>query len=308
MELSTYYYKAYGLSIGSELPLPPLVPHNNIASTVDLTIKRRRLLESPPLGTTKAYRAGLNARFAQNGPYCLWLDWSPVVSFMAINGNELLLETTRNEADLISLFTLSEALGLILFQKKYFLLHGSAVQIDGQGVVFLGEPGAGKSTTIAAFAQKGVPVISDDMVCIQIDKTGIPWLIPAFPQIKIWENTADGLQLPKEKMSPVQEGVNKFSWQDSIAFEEKAVPLKQLFILTPANPLGTITKQIPQSQAPVELIRYFPLPDALLNGEALKEYFEKSITIAKTIPVLKLSRPADFTKLYEFVDYLKTTL
>lgn len=305
MELSNYYYKAYGLFIGSEIPLPPLEPSK--ATTVDLTIKRRRLLKSPPLEATKVYRAGLNAQFAQNGRNCLWLDWSPLVAFMAINGNELLVETTKNNTDLIALFTLSEALGLILFQKNYFLLHGSAIQIGGKGVVFLGEPGAGKSTTVAAFAQKEVGVISDDMVCIHINDLGNPVLIPSFSQIKIWENSVDGLQLQKTNLSPVREGTNKFSWHDSLVFEENHVPLRQIFILTPPGDFVPLTEQLPQSQVPVELISYFPLPDTLLNGEALKEYFEKSVTIAHKVPVLKMNRPGDFDKLYEFVEYLKTT-
>jgi len=304
MELSTYCYTAYGLSIGSEIPLPPLEPSK--ATMVDLTIKRRRLPKSPPFEATKVYRAGLNAQFAQNGRNCLWLDWSPLVAFMAINGNELLVETTEDGTDLIALFTLSEALGLILFQKNYFLLHGSAVQIGGQGVVFLGEPGAGKSTTVAAFAQKGVPVISDDMVCIHINEAGNPVLIPSFSQIKIWENSVEGLQLQKENLSPVREGTNKFSWHDSIVFENNAVPLNRIFILTTPGDFVPVTEQLPQSQVPVELVSYFPLPDGLLKGEALKEYFEKSVAIAHKVPVWKMPRPADFAKLYEFVEYLKT--
>lgn len=303
MELTKYYYKAYGLSIGSEIPLPPLPISKAIP--VDLTIRRKRLLESPPLGAAKVYRAGLNARFAQEGRNCLWLDWSPLVAFKAINGNELLVETMENDAALIALFTLSEALGLILFQKNYFLLHGSAVQIGGQGIVFLGEPGAGKSTTVAAFAQKGVSVISDDMVCIHINESGNAVLIPSFSQIKIWENSVEGLQLPKENLSPVREGMNKFSWHDSMVFQENSVPLNRIFILNAPGDLVKLTGELPQSQVPVELIRYFPLPDALLNGEALKDFFEKSVAIAYRVPVLKMNRPEDFTQLYEFVEDLK---
>lgn len=302
MELTKYYYKAYGLSIGSEIPLPPL--KTGKPTSVDLTIKRRPLLESPPLSATKVYRAGLNARFAQNGRNCLWLDWSPLVSFMAINGNELLVETTENDAELIALFTLSEALGMILFQKNYFLLHGSAVQIGGQGIVFLGEPGAGKSTTVAAFAQKGLSVISDDMVCVHIHKSGNLELIPAFSQIKIWENSVDGLRLQKENLSPVREGTNKFSWHDSPIFQENPVPLKQIYILTTPKDLVRFTRTLPQSQVPVELLSFFSLPDALLSGQALKNYFEQSTVIAEQVTVLKMNRPKDFAKLYEFVEYL----
>jgi hypothetical protein len=145
------------------------------------------------------------------------------------------------------------------------------------------------------------------MVCIHINESGNPVLIPSFAQIKIWENSVDGLQLQKENLSPVREGTNKFSWHDSIAFEENVVPLKQIFILTAPGDFVPLTEQLPQSQVPVELISYFPLPDGLLNGEALKAYFEKSVAIAHKVSVLKINRPAGFAKLYEFVEYLKTT-
>ena len=305
MELTPYYYKAYGLSIASAIPLPPLKTTAPIAT--DLVIRREKLPESPPLESTKIYRAGLNARFAQKGLDCLWLDWTPFVSFLALKGEKLLVDTPRTEEDLVSLFTLSEALGLILFQKGYFLLHGSAVRIGDKGVVFLGEPGAGKSTTVAACAQQGYTVISDDMVCIQVDETGRLLLIPAFPQIKIWQSTVDGLELHQEKMAPVREGVNKFSWHDSIEFEENAVPLTQIFVLLPPNEPGNATGPLPASQVPVELLQHFPLADALLNGISLEDYFKKSVAIAQTIPLFRMRRPATFTALHEFVAHLTST-
>ena len=168
MELT--YYKAYGLRIASELPLPPLQPLS--PGPVDLVIKRGHLPQAPSFNETKIYRANLNARFAQQGSDQLWLNWSPRLSFMALNGNQLMVDTSLTDEDVISLFTLSEALGLILFQKGYFLLHGSAVRIGADGIVFLGQPGAGKSTTVAAFAQQGCPIISDDLVCVGLNAAG----------------------------------------------------------------------------------------------------------------------------------------
>lgn len=305
MGVGPYYYQAYGLAIAAEISLPPL--ETGPPTPADLTIRSGRLPESPPVAPTKIHRAGLNARFAQQGSNQLWLDWSPLVSFMALNGNELVVDTTHTDADLIALFTLSEALGLILFQKNYFLLHGSAVRVGDEGVVFLGEPGAGKSTTAAAFAQKGCPLLSDDMVCIQQDESGNHRLIPAFSQIKLWKSSVDGLQLAGERLAPVREGVNKFSWQASRAFTADAVPLKRIFVLTPPSESGCVVAPLPASQVPVELLRHFPLADALLTGLPLKEYFEKSVAIAQTTPVCRMSRPVDFTALDAFVAQLTST-
>ncbi|MBC3784077.1 serine kinase [Spirosoma utsteinense] len=299
----SYYYRAYGLSIVSDFLLPPL-PAGPPATVTDLTIRRGQLPARPSFVGSKAYRAGINAQFAQTEQGDLWLDWPPLISFMALNGNELIVDTTQTDDQVISLFTLSEALGLILFQKGYFLLHGSAVRIGNEGVVFLGEPGAGKSTTVAAFAGKGSRVISDDMVCIRLSMTGDHQLIPAFSQLKIWESSVIGLQLQQESMTPVREGMDKYSWHESIAFEEKAVPLKQIFVLLPPNEPGRVDSPLPSSQVPVELLHHFPLPDALLTGKGLKDYFEKSVALARTTPLFRMSRPADFAALHTFVDQL----
>ncbi len=301
-----YFYRAYGLSISSDFRLPPL-PERAATALVDLTIRSGQLLAKPPMVPSKAWRAGLQAQFAQTDQHHLWLDWPPLITFVARHGNELIVDTAQTDDQVLSLFTLSEALGLILFQKGYFLLHGSAVRLSDGGVVFLGEPGAGKSTTVAAFAAKGAGVISDDMVCIRPGPAGDHTLIPAFSQVKIWQNSVDGLALPLDSMTPVREGVNKFSWHESFPFDEEPVPLKQLVVLLPPNTPGSITTPVLSSQVPVELLHHFPLPDALLNGLELKKCFEQSVAIARTTPLFRMSRPATFTDLYSFVDRLNAT-
>jgi hypothetical protein len=302
MQLSKYYYTAYGLRISSTISLPLLKEIR--PTTVDLAIKLGKIHETPPLASTKIHRAGLDALFAQADDR-LWLDWSPIASFMAVNGNELIVDTTQTDEKILSLFILSEALGLILFQKGYFLLHGSAIQLNNKGIVFVGEPGAGKSTTVAAFAQKGVSIISDDLVCIRINELGKPSLIPAFSQIKIWEKSVEGLQLNKNGLDVVRTGSNKFSWHESISFEEEDVPLEQIFILNPPQEGEPEIRQLTESERPIALLSYFPLPDLLLRGGQLKDHFEKSVAIARTTPVFRMSRPADFTKLHAFVDDMK---
>lgn len=299
------YYIAYGLAIRSEIPLSYL---KKIEPTqADLVIRRGKLCSAPPWQDTKLYRAGLQAQIAHQGTDQIWLNWGPIGQFMALNGNELIIDTTTTDESLISLFTMSEAVGLLLFQRGYFLLHGSAIQLNQKGTVFVGQPGAGKSTTVAAFANRGVRIMSDDLVCIQVNDSGKPTLIPAFSQIKIWENSVDGLQIAKGELDSVREGANKFSWHESVSFEENTVPLEQIFVLTPSSESAGTMVEIPMSQRPIELLSYFPLPDSLLQGEALKNHFEKSVRIARTTLLQTLYRPGTFAKLYEFVDHLKTT-
>ena len=131
-------------------------------------------------------------------------------------------------------------------------------------------------------------------------------LIPAFSQIKIWETTVNGLNLDKADLAPVREGQTKFSWHKSVSFAEQEVPLDRIFVLEPPAESEHTATQVAMSQLPIELLNHFPLPDSLLSGELLRDYFEKSIVIANTTSLYKLNRPADFPKLFEFVEHLKT--
>ncbi len=305
MDLSNRFYTAYGLTIESEIALPPLV---EIAPRpADLLIRKAPVRASPVAEPTKIYRAGIQAQFAQNGPELLWLFWPPSLSFMALDSRELVVETNSTDPDWVALFTLSEAIGLILFQRGYFLLHGSALNLNGQGVVFVGEPGAGKSTTAAAFAQQGHALISDDLVCIHIDEAGKPWLVPAFPQLKLWETAVDGLQVAKTELTPVREGVRKYAWSESVTFADSRVPLAQILVLQPPGSGKTEPQPLALSQVPVTLLAYFPLADALLQGHALRGHFEQSVRLAQTIPVSTVSRPEDFKRLAAFVQLLAAT-
>jgi hypothetical protein len=84
------------------------------------------------------------------------------------------------------------------------------------------------------------------------------------------------------------------------------VPVKRAYVLTAPDDLASALVEVYPHQIPVELLRYFPLPDALLQGDTLKTYFDASVQIARTVSVFRLLRPADFTDLYAFVDNLKT--
>jgi len=71
-------------------------------------------------------------------------------------------------------------------------LHASGVAIDGRAVLFAGDPGAGKSTTVAAFAALGFPVLSDDVVPVWSTDAGpVAW--PGYPRVSLWADAAEAL-------------------------------------------------------------------------------------------------------------------
>jgi hypothetical protein len=82
--------------------------------------------------------------------------------------------------------------GALLRLRGVIALHASAVVVNGRAIAFLGPPGAGKSTTAAAMAMRGIPVLSDDIVPLQRARGG--WNARAgYPTLCLWPESVEGL-------------------------------------------------------------------------------------------------------------------
>lgn len=101
-------------------------------------------------------------------------------------------------------------LAVLLHQRSYLTLHASAVEVDGQGVAFIGPQGAGKSTTASLFYEKGHKLLSDDLIaCLPSSVDGPPHVDPGFPWMKLGEKSlgevfkrnGDGLERPTPSSS-----------------------------------------------------------------------------------------------------------
>ncbi|TLV01169.1 serine kinase [Dyadobacter luticola] len=291
-------YKAFGLNIDSEIVLPEL-SEGDPQSEVDLTIKKGEVI-LPETAPTRIFRRSTEAHFGQDIENNLYLTWNNIASFKAISGDILIVSPQNPDHSIISLFTVSEALGLILFQRGYFLLHASSVLVGDEAWCFMGEPGAGKSTTAAAFIKAGCKLLSDDLTAIRMDQNGVAHVIPAYPQLKIWENTVNGLAYDQTTLQPVSEGVRKFAYHPTSTFSHGAVKLGKVFFL---HKTGDIQSPQPllAGDIPTQLLIHFPLPTALLVGEALKRHFMQSMQCGKSAEMWRMKRPEGFANLESWV-------
>jgi hypothetical protein len=198
--------QAYGVNIHSDFPLPELLQGGDEA---DIYIQKGKL-KLPPLEPTSINRQGIEALFGGTTQEA-YLRWSGIATLLAKDGTTLIVEPGSDNIDpqLLNLYILSEALGIILYQKGLFLLHASAIKIGEQVVIFAGTPGAGKSTTAAAFAQCGYTVLADDMVAMSLDSAGKIMVYPAFSQIKIWPSAVKGLGYNPSSLPPLFSGSRK---------------------------------------------------------------------------------------------------
>jgi hypothetical protein len=295
----TFYFKAFGLTIQSPIPVRGLIPIAFVENP-DINIIFERIESYPQLKLTKVNRKGLTATFGMfnedtNDAYMVWENQ---INFRLIDGKTMIVDTIETDLDFLSLFIVSEPLGILLFQRGDILLHASAIQLpNGDGIVFMGEPGAGKSTTAAAFVKAGCNIISDDLVAIRLIDNK-PFLIPSFPQIKLWKKSVDGLGYSYDDVERIVEGTNKFAYYNENKLIESPIQLKNIFVLG-AEQTGLIN----QIQYPIEFLKYFALPEQLLEkGNPLKNHFEKSKIVAQNITIEGKQKMKSFAELIEFTN------
>ncbi|GAB2537595.1 serine kinase [Spirosoma aerophilum] len=248
---------------------------------------------------TRIQRRGIRAKFGAT-PSSLLLNWEGIGLFSVTNGTDIRYQCPDTDEGTLRLFLLSEVIGLVLYQRGLFLLHGSAVKLSHDAIVFLGIPGAGKSTTAAAFGKAGHTVLTDDLVAIQlIDQK--PYVVPAFGQYKIWQNTVTGLAFDESTLAPSFEGATKFLVNQPLSdFPNTPIPLRSITLLYPSNARRQ-NELIRPLRAPVELVRHFPLPVQLLTATYLQKHFRDALTIAQSAALHQLKRPNGFDALGLFV-------
>ena len=147
-------YKAFGLTIISELEFPELSKIGNNVDSTDIEIKVMDL-------SKKWDQLSGNKKVLVVNENLVMFQIPNTAIFSIENGKTIIVSPFINiDEDLIRLYILGTCMGVILMQRKILPLHGSAVTINGKAYAFIGFSGVGKSTLASAFLREGYPAIN----------------------------------------------------------------------------------------------------------------------------------------------------
>ncbi len=128
----------------------------------------------------------------------------------------------------IRTFLLGSAVGALLIQRGMLVLHGNALEKDGQAIVCLGHSGAGKSTLAYALMQQGWRLLADDLVAVN----GEGMVLPGIPRIKLWHDAAKAFGLDPAALPPIREGMNKYLLMgEALQRAPQAVALQAVYLI-----------------------------------------------------------------------------
>ena len=133
----------------------------------------------------------------------------------------------------LSTYLLGPVMGFILRQRNTMALHASTACIAGQAVVLCGESEAGKSTTAAALALRGIPVLAEDVSPLK-EEAGTFYVEPGYPRICLWPSAVDILFGAPDALPPLTPTWEKrFLALDGVQakFEPQRKPLGAVYLL-----------------------------------------------------------------------------
>ena len=204
-------------------------------------------------------------------------------------------------------FLLGPVLGFLLRLRGITCLHASAVVLDGRAVVFVGDAGAGKSTTAAAFARRGHPVLSDDVVAL-VEREGAFHVLPAYGYLSLWADSVTMLYGPEKKLPSFSSNWDKrmlsFA-EDGLRFEEKSMPLGAIFILgeRTSEPAAPFFERLSPQESLVSLVAN-SYATGLLDTEMRAREFALFGRILAAVPVRRVRPHQDPARIESLCDVI----
>ena len=207
----------------------------------------------------------------------------------------------------LTTYLLGPVMGFLLRQRGITPLHASAVSVGGRAVTLSGAASAGKSTTAAALALRGVPVLCEDIAALKEDPRGF-FVEPGYPRVCVWPDAVKKLLGQGETLPRLTPNWEKcFLALDGIRgkFESEPRPLSLIYVLAERSEESNaprVEKMSPQA-ALVELVQNTYM-NWLLDRRQRASEFDLLSRLVKRVPVRRVVPHRDPSRLGELCELL----
>lgn len=279
-------FLAYGYSINSDIHLPEL-PSIDEVNSIDIEIKFEDLSKS--WSELSDYD---NAYVIQKN---LVMFEVPEIAIFSIEGGTTICVSPldKYDEDVARLYLLGTCMGAILMQRNIFPLHGSAVAINRKAYAFVGNSGAGKSTLASGFLNRGFQLLSDDVIPVSfLQNETVPFVIPSYPQQKLWKESITMLGLKTGEYRPIYGRETKFSIPVSSNYCAEPLPLAGVFELVKSDIAELTIRRIENLQCFYTVYNH-TYQNCFIQGMGLMQHhFTTTAKMVGKVNIFQLKRPA----------------
>ena len=301
-------YRAYGLTVEADVPIPDL-PQEKTARDSAVQIRHAPL---PNIQTPDTPRPRGVQR--EDGIYFAW----PEVGTYRVDGPDCI--TCNPDPDVDRRYALQPILGVLfgtlLHLRGFCTLHASAVVMEnetvgenptlGRAAAFTGWKRQGKSTTAAAFRQASFSLLTDDVLALEGIPGAEPHARPSFPRLKLRPNAAQELGYDWEQLSSLGEPMSKRAWTGSEGFCTEARPLAGIFYLDEGESVSC--ERLDGQEGFQALLEQSYAPRFLGSDLTGNRHFEQCSDLARRVPIYRLQRPRRFSVLPQVIEVVREHL
>ena len=297
-------YRAYGLSCASNIPIPGLCPESLGFGPPDLRcwIDSKEPAWACDARTLPSYlchpESPVNGAVRSN---CTITSFGSDDFFELAYGDgaRFLIDRsgTRVSAtgspplsvDDLATYLRGPVMGFALRRKGIIPLHAAAASIAASAVLFFGPVEAGKSTTVAALASRGISILSDDIAALR-EVDGRFQVEPGYPGICLWPDAVLNLFGKRDALPQLTSSWEKcYLPLDRGRFEISRRPLGAIYLLAPrANePSAPRVEGISTREAVLELVQNTYM-NWLLDRRQRAIELDVLSRLVSTVPVRRL--------------------
>lgn len=190
-------------------------------------------------------------------------------------------------------YLLGPVIGFVLRLRGVTCLHASAVALGEYAIALTGFAGAGKSTTAAAFARSGFPVIADDVVALQ--EQGKDFLVHlGYRRVNLWPDSTRALFGSEDTLPRITPTWDKryMALADDSGFDAKPCPLGAIYLLVEreAGLAAPVVEEVAGGDA-VALLVANTYVNYLLDRDMRSREFDVLTRLVAGIPVRRVRCP-----------------
>jgi hypothetical protein len=202
-------------------------------------------------------------------------------------------------------YLLGPIMGFVMLLRGVVCLHASAIAIGDCALALLGPAGSGKSTTAAAFSERGFSVLAEDVVTL--DDRGDHFLVrPAYPCIRLWPASVKALYGSESQLPKLTPNWNK-CYLDLTArpeqFHHEALPLAAIYLLDSRRDDDEAPFVTPLDRADglMSLVAN-TYATKLMDKQMRAREFELLTRVLKNVPLRRVTPHADPSRIGELCD------
>jgi len=196
-------------------------------------------------------------------------------------------------------YLLGPVMGFVMLLRGVVCLHASAIAIGNEAIALVGPAGSGKSTTAAAFVDRGYSILAEDVVTLD-DRQDYFLVQPGYPCIRLWPASVKALYGSETHLPKLTPNWDKCYLDLTRQFQGESLRLAALYLLGKRrdDPAAPFLEALDSSEGLMSLVAN-TYATKLMDKQMRAREFELLSRVLKNVPLRRVTPHSDATRIPE---------